>query len=84
MNDDNYKGFSLFNDIEDVALRTRNRSVVLANIAEDYCNKERRISPKGASLILGYFTQVPLDERHIVKNAFAEQMKQRGFHLVAA
>lgn len=79
----NYKGFELFNDIEDEALRTRNRAVVLANMAEDYINKEKRITPKGALLILGYFANIPEAERASVRDAFSNNMKQRGFALVA-
>jgi hypothetical protein len=77
-----YKGFSLFSDIEDISLRNRNRAVVLANIAEDHVNKEKRISPKGAALVLGYFSQIPTDERDGVMQRFSENMKQRGFQLV--
>jgi len=77
-----YKGFFLFNDIEDYALKTRNRAVVLANIAEDNSQK-RLISPKGASLILGYFQQIPSDEREDVKNKFSETMTERGYRLAA-
>lgn len=80
---DNFKGFDLFNDITDASLRTRNRAVILANIAEDH-SKAQRITPKGVSLIMGYFKEIPPDERNLVKNAFAVNMNQRGFHLVAA
>jgi len=77
-----YKGFSLFNDIEDYILRTRNRACVLANMAEDN-SKSRLINAKGVSLILGYFQQVPADERADVKSKFANVMAERGFRLVA-
>jgi hypothetical protein len=76
-----YKGFELFNDIIDKTLRTRNRAVVLANIAEDNA-KSKLISPKGAALVLGYFQQVPPDERHLVKEKFKECLTERGFRLV--
>lgn len=75
-----FKGFSLFSDIEDIRLRTRNRAVVLCNIAEDNM-RERRISPKGFSLILGYFGVIPDEEKNMVKDAFANQMKERGYVL---
>jgi hypothetical protein len=78
----NYKGFELFEDIEDAALRTRNRAVVLANIAEDH-TKERRINAKGAALILGYFGSIPDSERGAVKDKFKADMISRGFALVA-
>lgn len=56
-NQNEFKGFSLFNDIEDIDLRTRNRSVVMANMAEDHIDrKTKRVSPKGAALILNYFS----------------------------
>lgn len=77
-----YKGFNLFNDIEDYALKTRNRAVVLANLASDN-SKSALISPKGAALILGYFQQIPEDERQDVKKAFSEAMISRGFRLTA-
>lgn len=34
-NNNNYKGYSLFNDVEDAALRTWNRCVVMLNINKD-------------------------------------------------
>lgn len=77
---DQYKGFALFSDITDVALRTRNRAVVLANIATDN-TRNRRISPSGAGLILGYFNAVPEDERAVVQNAFKSVMSERGYGL---
>jgi hypothetical protein len=81
MTNSTYKGFELFKDITDRELRTRNQAVVLANIAEDN-SKSRLISPKGASLILGYFQVVPEQDRDTVKAKFKENMIERGFRLV--
>lgn len=78
-----YKGFSLFNDIEDKALRIRNRAVMLANMASNH-SKERRITAQGASLILNYFNLVDPNEKQEVQNAFMIEMNHRGFHLVRA
>lgn len=75
---DNFKGFSLFLD-QDSALRTRNRAVILSNIAEDHTNKEKRITPKGASLMMGYFAAIPKEERQPVAKSFAVEMNRRGF-----
>lgn len=75
---DNFKGFHLFNDIEDEQLRARNRAVVLANIAEDN-TKKNLITPRGASLILGYFNCVPQEERAVTQGKFESQMKERGY-----
>lgn len=79
-----FKSYSLFNDIEDVILRNRNRAVVLTNIAQDNIDrKSKRVSMKGAALILGYFKHVADDDKNDVKDRFAENMKQRGFALIA-
>ena len=73
-----YKGFSLFFDIEDSSLRSRNQAVVLANMAESN-SKNRRITPNGAGLIIGYFDKIPKEERKSVYDRFVVEMKARGF-----
>ena len=79
-----FKTYSLFNDIEDTQLRNRNRACVLANMAEDHIDrKSKRVSVKGANLILGYFNCVPDAERGEVMEKFSDNMKSRGFALVA-
>lgn len=80
LNKDMFKGFSLFNDIDDQELRNRNRAVVLANIAEDN-TRNRMVNSKGAGLILGYFGLVPPEERDEVKAKFTVAMQQRGYAL---
>lgn len=78
-----FKTYSLFNDIEDEELRNRNRAVVLANMAENSVDrKTKRVSVKGAALILGYFGCLPEEEREDVKDRFSVEMKSRGFALV--
>lgn len=78
-----YKGFSMFNDIENVDLRNRNRAVVLANIASDN-SKNRRITPGATGLILGYFKNLPDEDKKDVQARFVKEMNLRGFHIVAA
>lgn len=78
MKNNNYKTLSLFNDIEDQALRTRNRAVILANISEQY-TKDRKITAKGAALVIGYFNEVPDVEKKEVMAAYEQQMKERGY-----
>ncbi len=80
LNKDMFKGFSLFNDIEDIDLRNRNRAVVLTNIAQDNV-RNKMISPKGASLILGYFGLINPNERKDVQERFVINMAQRGMQL---
>lgn len=77
-----FKGFSLFSDIEDVNLRTRNRAVVLANMAEDNKTPDKRITPKGVALMLGYFSLIPNEERNDCNAKFAQEMNDRGFAIV--
>lgn len=76
----NFKGFSLFNDVPDQELRNSNRAVVLANVAQDSC-KDKKINAKGVSLILGYFGLVPPEEREEVKAKFTQHMLSSGFAL---
>lgn len=76
-----YKGFSLFNDVDEAPLRTHNRARILANIAQDNTNKLKRISANGAGLIMGYFLRVPEGERASVRDAFATLMKKDGYEL---
>lgn len=82
MENKEYKGYSLFNDIEDAALRIRNRAVVLANIAE-YHTKQQRITPKGAAMLVGYFKEVPDIEKKSVMERFGEFMRERGYAITA-
>jgi hypothetical protein len=82
LNKDMFKGFSLFNDIEDAELRNRNRAVILCNIASDN-TRNKLISAKGGSLILGYFGLIPPEERDVVQNKFKKEMELRGFVLQA-
>lgn len=74
------KGFSLFNDLEDKALRIRNRAVVMCNIAEQNTKREK-INEKGVFLILSYFQAIPDQEKYESERAFATQMKERGFNV---
>jgi len=73
-----YLGYTLFNDIEDAALRNRNRGVVMTNIAE-FNIKEKKISPKGAGMIIGYMREIPAHDKKAVLKEFTIHMKQRGF-----
>lgn len=78
MNNNEYRGFSLFNDLEDKELQLRNRAVVMSNIAEQY-TKAKKITLKGASLILGYFDCIPNEDRKALEDRFKITMKERGF-----
>lgn len=73
-----FKGFPLFNEIEDKALRVRNQAVILVNIMEDNFFKGK-VSLKGASLITGYFNEIPEEERTVLLREFQKQAGERGF-----
>jgi len=73
-----FQGYSLFSDIEDKQLRNHNRGAVMSNIAEFYM-KNKKISPKGANLIIGYMKHVPETDRRSTMQEFTSQMEQRGF-----
>jgi hypothetical protein len=72
------KGFELFTDIEDNVLRVRNQAVTLANIA-DMHSKFGFISPKGATLMLSYYQEIPDCDKLSVSERAKEFMKERGF-----
>lgn len=76
-----YKGYSLFNDVEDNVLRTRNRAVTLANMAEGHMNQKKEISGKGAATMIRYMEMIPENERNGVTERFILSMKERGFTL---
>jgi hypothetical protein len=79
-----FKGFSLFNDVEDAELRAQNRGRVMANMAEDHSDKRtRKVNPKGASLILSYFSRIVEADRNTAKDKFKTEMEARGFVLTA-
>lgn len=79
----NYRGFPLFNDVDDLALQSNNRAAIMTNIAEDYQTPDKRINVKGAALLMGYFQAVPEKERKAVAASFARTMTERGFAIAA-
>jgi hypothetical protein len=75
-----YKGFELFEDIEDMGLRARNRAVVLTNLAVDHTHKiTKKISLHGAAIMMGYFNAIPPEERASVMELFEQNMKREGY-----
>ncbi len=82
---DNFKGYSLFNDIKDETLQERNRAVVMCNIYEDnpHLSDKTTTSKKGALLIFGYMDKVPEEKRAALITTFHAQMETRGYQSVA-
>lgn len=75
-----YKGLPLFNEFEDAELRRRNQAVIMANVLEDNF-LEGKITTKGASLLINYFSLIPEGERVEVKKQFIENARSRGFDI---
>jgi hypothetical protein len=75
-----YRGFSLFNDVDDSTLRMKNRATVMTNIAESGA-KEGKISPGAMGLLLGYFGNILGTERKDTMIEFISKMKEKGFEL---
>jgi hypothetical protein len=72
-----YEGYSLFKDVEDEALRARNRAMILWNIFESY-SKKGRATPKGMALMVGYTNRVPDGQRMDMLQAFNLLMNGGG------
>lgn len=73
-----YKGYPLFNNIEDLELKSNNRANILANIFESrYVNG--KISMAGTALIVGYVGNISEEERANTVEKFVETLKERGF-----
>jgi hypothetical protein len=79
MEEQTYKGLSLFNEVEPMELKSHNRGVTMANVFEAYVDKRtKKVSPGGLALILGYFQQIIPFERREAKLAFDKILIQRG------
>jgi hypothetical protein len=74
-----YKGYSLFNDVEDFSLRSKNRGVVMVNmIEENYDKVKNKISTRGLALVVGYFTSILELERKAAYDYLLQELALRG------
>ncbi len=74
-----YKGYHLFNLVDDLETRANNRGAMMCNIYEEFSRADGRSTPHAMSLILGYFNEVPVDERERSVEFFKVIAKERGF-----
>lgn len=65
-NNNEFFGYTLFNDVEDEQIRTHNRAMTLRNIMEDNLDEKGKPTAKAAHLTFGYFNLVPENERKSV------------------
>lgn len=77
-----FRGFGLFNDVEDKNLQIFNRARIMVNIMEDNSATDSSgkvgVSLKGAALVAGYFNHVPEDDRQEVRDEVERILIQRG------
>lgn len=76
-----FKGYSLFDDVQDISLRARNRAVVMANIIESNVNIRGIIKLSAAKDALEYFSKIPKEERTEVYSFLSNEMNSRGISL---
>lgn len=72
-----YKGYALFNDVEDRELRVRNRATVLANIFEDN-SRDGKVNLRGNQDAVGYFAQLPKEELRDIYAVLSQVLVERG------
>lgn len=67
-NTNEFRGYGLFNDVEDKEIQIYNRARTLTNIMEDHSTidaetGDKVVTGKGALLCYGYFTSLPEADR---------------------
>ncbi|AXH71971.1 MAG: hypothetical protein [Podoviridae sp. ctbj_2] len=78
---ENFKGFSLFTEVEDKELQAYNRGRVMMNMMEDHLGKDGSVSQKGAFLVLSYFERIPVAERIVAMEQAKQQMIAKGIRV---
>ena len=73
-----YRGYSLFNDVEDKELRNYNRGQVMANIALSN-QKGDSVSAVAANDLFNYFNLIDASEREEVLANFRKRMEEEGY-----
>ena len=76
-NNNEFKGYGLFNDVEDKELQTYNRARILANIMEDHA-VGTNVSGTGALICAGYFNSIPPEDRGAVHSRTAAILFEKG------
>ena len=73
-----FLNYSLFLDVDEPGIRDRNRGVVMLNIYEDHC-RNGTFSAAGVASMLGYFKEIPEEERQAALDIFGALCQQRGY-----
>lgn len=75
-----YKGYSLFNDVEDKELQAYNRGNIMAVIAIDN-QKNGKLNVAATKDLVGYFNQIPSEERGAVYKHMADKLNAEGYRV---
>lgn len=77
---EHFKGFGLFNDVEDKVLQAYNRGRMMVNIVMDH-SKDGKFNMKGVALSTGYMQGIPKGERRAALEEFIRLLEKEGFKL---
>lgn len=72
------RGYSLFNEVEDVDLQSKNRVVTLANILEDNLYEDGKVTQGGMQYSMEYYEQISKEDRVLVYSGLQVELKKRG------
>lgn len=78
MQKNEYCGYGLFNDVDDVEVQSYNRGRTIVNIMEDNSDGAGKISQRGAMLSAGYLLSIPESERASAYNEAETILKNKG------
>ena len=76
-NKNEFKGYGLFNDVEDKEVQVYNRARTLVNIMEDHA-VGKSVSGTGAMICAGYFNSLPPEDRAEVHSKTAALLFEKG------
>lgn len=71
-----YRGYSLFNDVEDQELQTYNRARVMKNIMLDNSDG-RLVNARGMQILAGYFDRIPSRNQDGVYKMLEKLLRQK-------
>jgi len=72
-----YDDYSLFDDVEDDLLRTRNRCIVMYNIY-DSTTKDGKTNARGTKQLMEYLNMIPQNERADILSGFRIMLENQG------
>ena len=77
-NNNEFKGYSLFNDVEEKDTQRYNRARILVNIMEDHSDAKRNVNLTGLMLCKGYFDLIEPEERDVILEETKKLLEKKG------